>query len=90
MDHLLGPLGGDAQFHDRDRRRVRGEDRRRVDDVLVERGEHGDLDLLVLGHRLDDELPVGELGEIGRERQVADRLVAFCLRQLAGRQATVE
>ena len=42
-DHLLGPAGGDAELHDRDRDGVAGQDRRRVGDDLVERREHVDL-----------------------------------------------
>ena len=40
----------------------------RVGDDLVERAEHVDLRRLVLDHRLDDELAVGELAEVGGER----------------------
>ena len=52
-------------------------------DDLVERGEHLHLRLLVLHHRLDDELSVGELAEVGRETEPAQGGVAIVLGELA-------
>ena len=45
-----------------------------IGDVPVERAEHVGLQRLVLDDRLDDQLPVGELGEVGGEREAGDRL----------------
>ncbi len=63
----VGAAGGHAQAHDRDGRGVRGEDRFRVRHDLVEAGEDLDLGFGVLGHGLDDELPVGEVLQVTGE-----------------------
>ena len=72
------------ELHDRDRARVAGEDRLRIGDHLVEGAEHVDLHRLVLDDRLDDQLAVGQLVEVGREPQPTDGGVALLLGQLAG------
>ena len=46
-------------------------------DDLVETVEHVDLALLVLDHGLDDELTVGQVADVGGERDARQRLVAF-------------
>ena len=48
--------------------------------TLVELGEDLALDGLVLHDRLDHELAVGQVGEIGGERQLRQRGVAIALR----------
>ena len=45
--------------------------------------EHVGLHLLVLDDRLDDELAVGELGEVGGEREACQGRVAVLLGELA-------
>ena len=85
-DHLLGPLVAMPSF-------MIG-----IELVLLARiacrrrrpcraPEHLDLERLVLDHRLDDELTVGELAEVGRERDPRDGRVALVLGELAGRTA---
>src|SRR5262249_61327074 len=46
----------------------------------IELGERLALQLELLEHGLDDEVAIGEIGELGRERQARDRSVAFFLR----------
>ena len=46
----------------------------RSDDGLADRGDHLELELLVLGHRLDHEVGVGNASDVSRQRDaVADR-----------------
>src|SRR5262249_8058292 len=59
--------------------RVRREDRAWHREA-IELGEHLALQLELLEHGLDDEVAIGEIGELGRERQARDRSVAFFLR----------
>ena len=47
--------------------------------------EHLGLELLVLDDRLDDELAVGELAEVGGDPHAAERRVALGLVELAAR-----
>ena len=89
-DHLLRPLGGDAELHDRDRAGVAGEHRVAGLDDLVEPAEHVDLALLVLDDRLDDELTVGEITDVGRERDPRQRRVAIVFAEFAGRDRPIE
>ncbi len=89
-DHLLRSLRGDAELHDRDRAGVAGEHRVAGLDDLVEAAEHVDLALLVLDDRLDDELTVGEIADVGRERDPRQRRVALVLAELAGRDRPIE
>jgi hypothetical protein len=67
-DHALGVLGRLGDRVDRDRGRVRGEDRVRCDEP-VELGEHLPLRLELLDDRLDHEVAPGQVGEVGRVRQ---------------------
>ncbi len=60
-----------------------------VDD-RVECGEHVDLDRLVLGDRLDHQIPVGEGREFGREGQPGQRGVAVRRVELAVADRAVE
>ena len=64
-DDPLGVAGGDRDLGDRQRRGVGREDRVGADD-RVELAEDVLLEVEVLGHRLDDELAVGELVEARR------------------------
>ena len=90
-DHLLGPLGGDAELHDRDRAGVAGEDRRRVGDDLVEGRGTRRPSRLVLDDGLDDELAVGQLAEVGGERGAGRRRRRGASSvELAGAHAPVE
>ena len=70
-DHLLRPLGGGAELHDRDRAGVAGQDRSIGGDVAVELAEDVDLHALVLDDGLDHQLAIGEVGELGGEAQSA-------------------
>ena len=70
-----GRPGGHAQLHDRDRRRVRGEDRlRRVHD-LVEGPEDVGLDRLGLGDRLHDQMALAQRPEVGAEGERLEGLL---------------
>ena len=89
-DHLLGSGGGDAELHDRDRAGVAGEDRPLVGHEPVELAEDVGLHLLVLDDRLDDELAVGHVGQVGGEREPRHGGVALLLGELAGAEAAVE
>ncbi len=64
-DDRFRPPGHRRQLHDRDRRRVRGQDGVAADDHLVERAKDRGFHLLVLGHRLDHQLTVLERVEVG-------------------------
>ncbi len=64
--HLLRPAGGHGQLHDGDGRRVGGEDGV-VGHHLVEGGEDLELERLRLRHRLQHQLAVGQVGEVGGE-----------------------
>ena len=48
------------------------------------------LSCLVLDHRLDDEFPVGQVGQVGRPADAAEGGVPLLLGQLAGPHAPVE
>ena len=82
-EDAFGPRGGLGEADDRHRRGVRGEDRGRVGDDLVELGEDRLLDVLVLARGLDDELPVGEIGDVGGEPQTRQRRLRLGGRELA-------
>ena len=69
-----------GDLRDRERRGVRGEDRGRRDEA-VELAEELALDLEILEGRLDHELAVREVGELGRQRQAAERGVLLVLGQ---------
>ena len=67
-----GRLRRHAELHDRDRRGVRRQDRRRVGRRPCRgRVNTSVFSRLVLDDRLDDELAVGELGEIGGDARSA-------------------
>ena len=65
-DHALRMLGRLGDGMDRDRRGVRREDRVGPHEA-VELGEHLALRLELLDDRLDHEIAVGQVGELGRE-----------------------
>ena len=88
-DDALGMLGRLGDLADGDRRGVRGEDRLRRDEP-VELGEGLALRLELLDDRLDHEIAVGEIRELGRERQPADRGVALLGRHLPLLDRTAE
>lgn len=67
---VLGALRGGGHVTDGQRRGVRREDRVLGAD-LVERREQLALDLEVLDDRLDDQIAVAHVGELGRERHTA-------------------
>ena len=89
-DDPLGMLGRLGDLPDGDRRRVRGQDCLRPNDA-VELGEGLPLRLELLDDRLDHQIAVGEIRELGRERQPADRGVALlgCHLPLLDRTAEV-
>src|SRR5688572_12198054 len=89
-DHLLGPPCRRAELHDRDRAGVAGEDRPVGHDVPVELAEDRHLRRLVLDDGFDDQLAIGEVGEVGRERQPRQRSVTCRLAELAGVEPAVE
>ena len=72
-EHVLGAVGRHGQLHDRDRRRVRRQDRLVVDHDLAEVAEHLELLVLELAHRLHHELAVGELADVGDEADPRQR-----------------
>ena len=87
-DDSLGVARGDRDLGDGQRRGVRREDRVGRDD-LVDPAEQLALEVQVLGHGLDDELAVGEVVEVRRERHPAVEGVVLLLRHLpAGQRAT--
>jgi len=67
---------------DRERGRVRREHRVPTADPL-ELGEEGPLRVQFLHDRLDHEITVRQVGELGRRDQAGDRSVALVLRPLA-------
>ena len=75
-DDTLGMLGRLGDLPDGDRRRVRREDCLRRDDAL-ELGEGLALRLELLDDRFDHQIALGEIRELGRERQPAERGVAL-------------
>ena len=81
--HPARILGGRAQLHDRDARGVRREHRVRVGDDLVELAEDTGLDLLVLDHRLDDQLAVRQIAQLGGESQLVDRAITLTFGDLS-------
>ena len=89
-DHLLRPAGRHRQLHDRDGGRVGSEDRPGLGDDLVQRAEDGDLGLLRLEDRLDHELPIAKVADVGREPDRLEGPVALPLRELAAPQGTGE
>src|SRR5690606_35162559 len=95
-DHPLGAARRPGQADDRDGGGVGGQDHPRIFDDLVERAEHVQLQRLVLRHRLEHELPVGQLLQVRGERDarqrlvpllLADRALAHALAQRAGQPA---
>lgn len=97
---VIGPVPGRRrEFHDRDRRRVRREDRVLVLDDAPEPLEHPELDVPVLDDGLDDDVPVCEHVEVlaaaqpphrgggllGAELLAPDRAVQGLLHSEAGR-----
>ena len=80
--HLVGALGRHRQLDDRQRRRVGGEDRRRLDDLL-ELGEQLLLDGEVLDDALDDEVAVGEAAEVVGGADPGEDGVALVVVELA-------
>ena len=78
------------ELHDRDRGGVGRQHRIRVGDDLVEFGEDLALDLLVLDDGLHDELPVGEVAEIGGEAQPPCGLLPLTLGDLAAAHTAVQ
>ena len=74
-----GRRGGD--LGDRERRGVRREHGVRAADP-VELGEELPLRAELLDDRLDHEVAVGEVGEVGREREPRDGVVARALLEL--------
>ena len=81
-DDALGMLGRLGDRVDRDRGRVRGENCVRPDDA-VELGEDLALRLELLDDRLDHEVALREVGELGREAQPPERRVTLLGRGLA-------
>jgi len=75
-DDALGSRRRRRDLRHRQSRRVRREDRIRADDPL-ELGEELELRAEVLDDRLDDEVAVGEIGQVGRQRKLAERRVAL-------------
>src|SRR6266576_2413585 len=73
-DDALGPLGRLRDLGNRERGGVRREDRLRTGDP-VELGEDLALERQLLQHGLDHEVAIRQVGELGRERQPADRRV---------------
>jgi hypothetical protein len=63
--HAARILGRCSDFHDRNARGVGGEHGLRVGDDLIEFSEDLRLDRLVLDDRLDSQLPVSQLGQLG-------------------------
>ena len=76
-----GRRRGGRDLGDRERGGVRGEDGVGTADSL-ELGEELPLRLELLDDRLDHEVAVGEVAELGRQRQPADRVVARRLLEL--------
>ena len=89
-DHLLRPARRHRQLHDRDGGRVGSEDRAGLGDDLVQRAEDGDLGLLRLEDRLDHELPIAKVADVGREPDRLEGPVALLLRKLAAPQGAGE
>ena len=71
-DNLLGSTRTHRYVDDGNRRRVGGQDGLGGRDHPVQLGEHLGLESKVLDDGLDDQVTVGEIGEIGGERQVAE------------------
>jgi hypothetical protein len=67
-DHAFRPLRGLGDLRDRERGGVRREDRVRPADSL-ELGKEPPLRLQLFDDRLDDEVAVGQVVELGRQRQ---------------------
>src|SRR6266850_628668 len=78
----VGTLRERAHLGDREARGVRGEDGTRLAGLL-ERAEDLALEPQVLAHRLDHEVAVGEILELGRALEVRERLVHRLLGHLA-------
>src|SRR6202042_1221185 len=76
-------LGRCSDFHDWDARGVGREYGFRVGDDLVEFSEDLRLDGLVLDDRLDGQLTVGKLGQLGGVAQPRQRRIALVGGQLA-------
>ena len=75
-EHVLGTAGRHRELHDRDRRRVRRQDRVVVAfEDLVDVREQIELLVERLDDGLDDELTVAEVAEVGGERDPAEHRV---------------
>ncbi len=81
-DHALGPRRRGRDLGDGERRGVRRENGIGPADP-VELGEELALRLQLLDDRLDHEVAVRKVVELGRQREPPDRLVARALLQLA-------
>ena len=81
-DDALRPSGRIGDLGDRQRGGVRGEDRVRTADA-IELGEDGALQLELLEDRFDDEIAVGQLGQLRRQRQARERSLPLVLGQAA-------
>ncbi len=82
-EHAARILGRRSDLHDRDARGVGCEHGGRIGDDLVEFGEDLRLDGLVLDDRLDGQLTVGEVGQLGGVAQPRQRRLALVGGQFA-------
>jgi hypothetical protein len=89
-EHSTRILGRRSDFHDRDARRVRRKNGVGIGDDLVQLGKDLALDGLVFDDRLDHELTVSEVGQIGRELQPREGSVAIGFTQLAFGRGTLQ
>ena len=76
----LGPLGRFGDLGHRERRCVRRQHGVGASDA-IELGERLPLELELFEDRLDDEVAVGEVGEVGRQRQTRESGVPLGLPQ---------
>lgn len=84
-DEVLLTLHTRRQAGDRQGRRVRAEQGRRLDDVL-DLLEHLVLQVLRLEHGLDDEVDTGEVGGVGGRRDAVEQRLRLLLGGLATRE----
>ena len=71
--NALGPARLGGELHDRDRRGVRSQDRVGVAQRRVQLPKHLELGRLVLDHRLDHQLTVGQIGKPRAELEPLQR-----------------
>ena len=88
-DHVGRALGGHRALDHRQAGRGGGQHHAGLAD-LVEAGEERLLDAQLLDHGLDDEVDVGQVVEVGRPGDPAQRRVAVGLGELAAHDALVE